>query len=90
MYIARGKKGIREHHLFSAQMFAVCSGTNRGFYDTLRLKIEVFPIMRNDNISKTSMNDILICSYAESLLRKHKRTQIKMSFQIKWENWGDF
>lgn len=33
--------------------------------------------MRSDEISETAMNDILICCFAEDLLGKHKRIQIR-------------
>lgn len=79
---------LGERHLSSAQLFAVCSGLQRDFYATLRLKEEVFPIMRNDDISSTAMKDMLICSYAESLLRKHKRPQIKNSISNKMRELG--
>lgn len=55
----------------------MCSGIANDFYQTLRLKDEVFKIMRNDDVSKSAMQDVLICSYGDSLLRKHKRPQIK-------------
>ncbi|XP_050314971.1 uncharacterized protein LOC126749344 [Anthonomus grandis grandis] len=78
----------REHHLSSAQMFAMCTGPNCNFYESLRLKNEVFPIMRSDDISKAAMGDVLICSYAESLLRKHRRPQIKNVISNKMRELG--
>lgn len=83
-----GPSGAREQHLSAAQVFAVCSGPNVDFYESLRLKDEVFSIMRNDDISKTAMGDALICSYAESLLRKHKRPQIKNVISNKMRELG--
>ncbi|KAL1494246.1 hypothetical protein ABEB36_009871 [Hypothenemus hampei] len=62
--------------------------TTKDFYESLRLKHEVFPIMRNDEISKVAMSDPLICSYAESLLRKHKRPQIKNVISNKMRELG--
>nr|CAI5818752.1 unnamed protein product [Callosobruchus analis] len=44
--------------------------------------------MRNDNISTTAMKDTLICNYAESLLRKHKRPQIKNVISNKMRELG--
>ncbi|KAL1509086.1 hypothetical protein ABEB36_003882 [Hypothenemus hampei] len=78
----------RENHLSTAQLFAICSGQQKDFYESLRLKHEVFPIMRNDEISKVAMSDPLICSYAESLLRKHKRPQIKNVISNKMRELG--
>ncbi|XP_050315165.1 uncharacterized protein LOC126749510 [Anthonomus grandis grandis] len=78
----------RQHHLSSAQMFAMCTGPNSNFYESLRLKNEVFPIMRSDDISKAAMGDVLICSYAESLLRKHRRPQIKNVISNKMRELG--
>lgn len=78
----------RETHLSSAQLFTICSGARQHFYSTLRLKQEVFPIMRNDEISKIAMSDTLICSYAESLLKKHKRVRIKNVISNKMRELG--
>nr|CAI5866698.1 unnamed protein product [Callosobruchus analis] len=78
----------KEQHLSSAQLYSICSGSRKDFYATLRLKKEVFPIMRNDNISTTAMKDTLICNYAESLLRKHKRPQIKNVISNKMRELG--
>lgn len=52
---------IREQHLSRAQLFTVCSGAFDKFCWKLRLKTEVFPIMRNDSVSKAAMEDPLIC-----------------------------
>ncbi|RZC32765.1 hypothetical protein BDFB_013049, partial [Asbolus verrucosus] len=73
----------RENHLTEAQLFAVCAGPYNEFYDSLRLKNEIFKIMRADKISRVAMGDILISSFAESLLRKHKRTQIRNAISNK-------
>lgn len=78
----------REKHLSLSQLFSVCVGSHGEFCSTLRLKSEVFPIMRNDSISKLAMNDSLICLYAESLLRKHKRSQIKNVISNKMRELG--
>nr|XP_023028166.1 uncharacterized protein LOC111516220 [Leptinotarsa decemlineata] len=67
----------RANHLSQSQIFTICEGVNKKFYDSLRLKNEVFTFMRKDEISKTAMNDVLICSYGESELSKHKRVQIR-------------
>ncbi|KAF5282661.1 hypothetical protein FQA39_LY17521 [Lamprigera yunnana] len=75
--------GGRENHLFASQVFAPCSGGQEEFYNSIRLKQEVFQIMRNDERSKVAINDLLICSYAESLLKKHKRVQICNSISNK-------
>ncbi|KAK4882271.1 hypothetical protein RN001_005590 [Aquatica leii] len=77
------KLSERENHLTTSQMFKICGGANKEFYDSLRLKNEVFKIMRPDEISKVAMNDILICSYGESLLSKHKRIQIRTTISNK-------
>ncbi|KAI4455449.1 hypothetical protein MML48_9g00016401 [Holotrichia oblita] len=72
------KKSVlgRQNHLGEGQMLRIYS-SNKEFYDSLRLKKEVLSIMRPDIISKTAANDVLICSYGENLLQKHKRPQIK-------------
>ncbi|CAH0549729.1 unnamed protein product [Brassicogethes aeneus] len=77
----------REQHLSTAQLFAICSGVHHQFYATLRLKNEVFPIMRNDAISSQAMYDKLVCCYAENLL-KHKGTQIKNVISNKMRELG--
>lgn len=69
----------REQHLSTAQLFTVCSTGNRDFFSSL--KNEVFPIMRSDEISKIAMSDLLICSYAESLLRKQEKTNKKCNLK---------
>ncbi|XP_050509153.1 uncharacterized protein LOC126886322 [Diabrotica virgifera virgifera] len=78
----------RENHLSLSQVFTVCSGVHGDFLASLRLKKEVFPIMRSDEISRTAMKDMLICSYAESLLRKHKRAQIRNVISNKMRELG--
>lgn len=87
-FLRLDKSQNREDHLSAAQIFQVCSGTYSDFYSTLRLKKEVFPIMRSDDISKSAMNDVLICSYAESLLLRHKRPQIKNVISNKMRELG--
>ncbi|XP_060520782.1 uncharacterized protein LOC132698605 [Cylas formicarius] len=78
----------REQHLSQAQMFAICTKGDGEFYESLRIKREVFPFMRNDDISRTAIEDPLICFYAESLLRKHKRIQIKNVISNKMRELG--
>ncbi|XP_074026783.1 uncharacterized protein [Leptinotarsa decemlineata] len=78
----------RENHLSLSQVFTVCSGVHGDFLASLRLKKEVFPIMRSDEISRTAMKNMLICSYAESLLRKHKRAQIRNVISNKMRELG--
>ncbi|KAJ8945463.1 hypothetical protein NQ314_009215, partial [Rhamnusium bicolor] len=56
--------------------FVICSGIYKDFYDSLRLKTEVLDKMRVDEVSKTVIGDILICSYGESQLNRHKRVQL--------------
>lgn len=87
-FLKSDKSETRENHLSTAQLFQVCSGIYSDFYTTLRLKKQVFPIMRNDDISRSAMNDILICSYAESLLLRHKRPQIKNVISNKMRELG--
>lgn len=81
-------RSSRENHLSESQTMITCSGNYAKFYNNLRLKREVFAIMRADAISKTAMNDVLICSYAEELLGKHKRTQIKTVISNKMRELG--
>lgn len=83
---AKGNK--RENHLSEAQMAVICSGNYAKFYNNLRLKTEVFTIMRSDEISRTAMEDILICSYGEDLIGKHKRTQIRTVISNKMRELG--
>lgn len=87
-FLKSDKSENRENHLSTAQLFQVCSDIYSNFYTTLRLKKQVFPIMRNDDISRSAMNDILICSYAESLLLRHKRPQIKNVISNKMRELG--
>lgn len=62
--------------------------SNADIYDTLRLKDEVLKIMRADEISKISMNDVLICSFAANLLKCHKRIQIRKTISNKMRKLG--
>ncbi|KAJ8948292.1 hypothetical protein NQ318_020779 [Aromia moschata] len=66
----------RENHLSESQAFIICSGIYKDFYDSLRLKTEVLDKMRVDEVSKTVIGDILICSYGERQLNRHKRVQL--------------
>lgn len=85
---SKNESHSRQNHLTSSQMFTVCAGPYKDFYSSLRLKEEVFKILRADEISQIAMKDILICSYAESLLRKHKRTQIRNTISNKMRELG--
>lgn len=82
------KTSNRENHLSETQIFTICSGLNKEFYDKLRLKNEVFKYMRNDEISEAAMNDILICTYGESQLKKHKRVQIRSCISNRMREMG--
>lgn len=44
--------------------------------------------MRNDDIPKSTMNDVIICSYAESRVLRHKRPQIKNVISNKMRELG--
>lgn len=70
------------------RLFRVCSGNYAEFYNTLRLKQEVFTIMRTDDISNTLIEGIVIWCYAEELLGKHKRTQIRNVISDKMQELG--
>lgn len=50
-------------------MFLLCSGPNKKFYESLKIK-EIMRCMKADEVSKTAMNDMLICSYANMLFDK--------------------
>ncbi|CAG9773450.1 unnamed protein product [Ceutorhynchus assimilis] len=78
----------RINHLSKVQLFTICTGPYKDFYDSLQLKKEVFPIMRNDDISKAAMSGVLICSFGESQLKKHRRTQIKNVISNKLREMG--
>lgn len=78
----------RENHLSESQAFYICSGINKDFYDSLRLKKEVLNKMRVDEISKTAIDDILICSYGESQLKRHKRVQLATMVSNKMRELG--
>ncbi|XP_039283303.1 uncharacterized protein LOC120351152 [Nilaparvata lugens] len=41
------------------------------------LKTKIFPIMRNDKISKTAQEDELICEFGLRLLKQHKEQHVK-------------
>lgn len=60
----------------SQTLMALVSVKNHAFLKNARIKNEVFPLMRPDNISKEAKNDPLICMYGETLLSKHKRPQM--------------
>lgn len=64
----------RENHLSESQAFYICEGQNKELYEWL--KTECLNKIRVDEISKTVIEDILICSYEESQLRRHKRVQL--------------
>ncbi|CAH0563141.1 unnamed protein product [Brassicogethes aeneus] len=78
----------RISHLSETQAFALCSGIYKEFYDSLRLKSEVIDKMRPDNISKAAIKDILICSYGESQLKRHRRVQLAVSVSNKMREMG--
>lgn len=78
----------RENHLSDSQKFMICSGQYSDLYNSLRLKDEVFGIMRNDEISKTAMSDPLVCIYAEGLLSKHKNKHIRNCISNKMRELG--
>ncbi|KAF5307700.1 hypothetical protein FQR65_LT18359 [Abscondita terminalis] len=79
---------LRIPHLSETQAFALCSGTYKDFYDSLRLKSEVIDKMRHDNVSEAAIKDILICSYGESQLKRQKRVQLAVSVSNKMREMG--
>lgn len=66
----------RENHLSESQAFVICSGIYKDFYDSLRLRKQVLDKMWVDEVSKTVIGDILIRSYGESQMNRHKRVQL--------------
>ncbi|KAF5303735.1 hypothetical protein FQR65_LT18965 [Abscondita terminalis] len=67
-----GKNCLSKSQRFMATMLS----KNQDYLKKLRIKAEVFDIMRPDEISAVAKNDPLICLYGEELLGKHKRQQI--------------
>lgn len=65
-----------------SQTFLVCTGLLGNFITKNRI-LQVFNIMRADNIGLTARTDSLICLYGESLLGKHKRQQIFVAISQK-------
>lgn len=53
------------------QNVLIVRGSNKTFFDKLRLKTEIFPKMRADKPSWIGKNDLVICQYAENYLPKH-------------------
>ncbi|KAL1498433.1 hypothetical protein ABEB36_009238 [Hypothenemus hampei] len=79
---------LRRHRKMCSLRKDQSSDTRENHLSTAQLFAILFPIMRNDEISKVAMSDPLICSYAESLLRKHKRPQIKNVISNKMRELG--
>ncbi|CAG9763731.1 unnamed protein product [Ceutorhynchus assimilis] len=73
---SHNKDGPKVQHLIEAQTFLAATGLLGNYLEKSRLKAEVFPIMRADEISYTAKKDALICLYGESYLNKHKRKQM--------------
>ncbi|XP_050512802.1 uncharacterized protein LOC126888505 [Diabrotica virgifera virgifera] len=71
-----GTKCGRLNALTQSQTFLAASRCQNSFLSQSRLKKEVFCIMKADKISATAKNDILICLFGETHLKKHKRKQI--------------
>ncbi|XP_060524024.1 uncharacterized protein LOC132700599 isoform X2 [Cylas formicarius] len=67
-----GKNCLSKSQTFQASV----SLKNHDFLRKLRIKSEVFDIMRADEISATAKSDPLTCLFGETLLAKHKRQQI--------------
>ncbi|KAL1488673.1 hypothetical protein ABEB36_014473 [Hypothenemus hampei] len=66
-----------KHCLTESQTFlAGVLHKNSEFFQSSRMRKEVFPIMLPDKISPVAKTDSLICLYGESLLNRHKRQQI--------------
>lgn len=66
----------RSAHLSKSQTLLACALDNTNTINKLRLRKEVLDIMKADNISLVVKTDILICSYGDNLLKKHKRKQM--------------
>lgn len=68
---------LNKNYLGTSQTYmAMINSKNSDFLKSSRIKMEVFSIMRPDDISAIVKNDPLICLYGEVLLSKHKRQQI--------------
>lgn len=74
--IAKDSKSGRSTHLSASQTLIACSLERTSTLHKLRVKEEVFNIMKADEISLTAKTDTLICHFGENYLKKHKRKQM--------------
>ncbi|KAJ8909260.1 hypothetical protein NQ315_011239 [Exocentrus adspersus] len=72
---AKQKTG-KLYALTQSQTFIAAARCQNDFLLKSRLKNEVFSIMKPDNISAVAKNDLLICLFGETHLKRHKRQQI--------------
>nr|CAI5841642.1 unnamed protein product [Callosobruchus analis] len=62
----------------ASQTLIACSLDENNTIHRLRIKEEVFPRMKADDISFTAKTDFLICRFGENYLKKHKREQLNI------------
>lgn len=74
--VTKNQKRGRLYSLTKSQTFLAAARCNNNFLLQSRLKNEVFDIMRADKISEVAKNDLLICLFGETRLKKYKRSQI--------------
>lgn len=66
---------FKRNYRTEIENYMVSTGILGDFLRKSRL-LEVFKIMRGDTVGSLARNDTLICLYGESLLGKHKRSQM--------------
>jgi hypothetical protein len=73
---ASTSKGFK--HVSASQTLIACSLDKNATLQKLRIREEVFNIMKADEISLTAKTDVLICHFGENYLKKHKRKQMNV------------
>ncbi|CAH1379170.1 unnamed protein product [Tenebrio molitor] len=73
---ASTSKGFK--HVSASQTLIACSLDKNATLQKLRIREEVFNIMKADEISLTAKTDVLICHFGENYLKKQKRKQMNV------------
>lgn len=77
--VAVGKSTIDKiSEAAASQTLIACSLDENNTVHKLRVKEEVFPRMKADDISFVAKTDYLICKFGENYLKKHKREQLNI------------
>ncbi|XP_068901358.1 uncharacterized protein [Tenebrio molitor] len=80
----------RSHAVIDSFIYSACQKKYGKILDSMNLKKEVLSKMRGDNVAKEIMNDILIVSWGDDLLKKTPSNRSKYHLKAKMRRCANF